>query len=101
MGARSKQELVEDGKHVPSVPRVAANWSFAVVFAAGFGSGLYFGFPWQGSLFAGAIVGVMVWGWLINVTQFTQPVYRTVTETVEIGRSKSCISCRQAVEHMG
>lgn len=101
MGDRSRQVLVEDGKNVNVVPPAAVAWAFFIVLAVAFGAGLYFGLPWWGGLVGGVILGAIVSAWLANMTEYKQPVYQTVTENVEIGRSKCCIACRQAVEHLG
>ncbi len=100
MGDRSRQELVEDGKHVQTVPDAMIGWAFFIVMGIGFGTGLYFGLPWWGGLVGGLILGGILAGWLSSLTEYKQPVYRTVTENVEVGQSKCCIACRQAVQHL-
>lgn len=100
MGDRSRQELVEDGKNVQTVPGNVIGWAFFIVLGVAFGAGLYFGLPWWGGLVGGLILGGILAGWLSSLTEYKQPVYRTVTENVEVGRSKCCIACRQAVQHL-
>jgi hypothetical protein len=100
MGDRSRQELVEEGKNVQTVPGNVITWAFFIVLGVGFAAGLYFGLPWWGGLVGGAILGGILAGWLSSLTEYKQPVYRTVTENVEVGRSKCCIACRQAVQHL-
>ena len=100
MGERSRQVIAEEGRTVNVVPAKVAVWVFFIVFAIAFAIGLYFRLPWWGGLIAGAVLGGIVAGWLANMTDYIQPVYKTVTETVEVGRSKCCIACRQAVEHL-
>jgi hypothetical protein len=100
MGERPRQELVEDAKTINVVPGPGVAWSFFIILALGFAGGLYFGLPWWGGLLGGAILGAIVAGWLGNLTEHKEPVYRTVTDTVEVGRSKCCIQCKQAVEHL-
>lgn len=97
---RSRQEQVEAGRKVAIVPRKLVAWAFGVVGVLGCIAGHYCGFPWWGCLLAGLVFGGVVAAFLATRTRFKQPVYKTVTETVEVGRMKSCIACRQAVEHL-
>jgi hypothetical protein len=100
MGDRSRQVLAEEGRSVKIVPSSAVVWAFFVVLALGLGAGLYSGLPPWGGLIGGAIVGAIVAAGLANMTQYKQPVYKTVVENVEVGRSRCCLACRQAVEHL-
>lgn len=100
MGDRSHQELVEEGKHVQTVPANVIGWLFFIALVAGFAAGLYFGLPWWAGLAGGFVLGVALAAWLSSMTEYVQPVYRTVTENVEVGRGKCCIACRQAVQHL-
>ncbi len=100
MGDRDRQELVEEGKHVRSLPVGCAWVAFGVVLVAVFAVGMYFALPWWGRIVGGLVLGGIVAGWLAGQTEYKQPVYRTVTENVEVGRRKCCIACRQAVERL-
>ena len=100
MGDRSSPELVEDFKTVQTVPDNVIASAFFIILSVGIGAGFYFGLPWWGGLVGGAILGGGVAGCLSNQTEYKQPVYRTVVENVEVGRSKCCIACRQAVQHL-
>jgi hypothetical protein len=100
MGDRSRQELVEAGKRVKVVPAKVLPLVFFIILVVSFGAGLNFGLPWWGGIVGGVIFATMVAGLLSNLTEYEQPVYRTVTENVEVGRSKCCIACKQAVEHI-
>jgi hypothetical protein len=62
----------------------------------GHGVGLPPAGAWCGGLLVAAIMGV----WLASMESRFSPEYQTVVETVEVGRVKSCIACRQAVEHL-
>lgn len=100
MGDRARQQLVEEGKNVNVVRPAAVAWAFFIVFGLAFGAGLYFGLSWWDGLGGWLILGGNIAAWLGNLTEYKQPVYKTVTETVEVGRSKCGIACRQAVEHL-
>ena len=99
MGDRSRQELVEAGRQIQVVPGKVVAWIFFITLGVISGAGVYFGLPWIGALIGGGIIGTIVAVWLKKMTQHRAPVYRTISESVEIGRSKCCIACRQAVQH--
>jgi hypothetical protein len=100
MGDRTRQELAQGGEDVKYVPMAVVRWSFIVLFGIASAVGLAMGLTIWGALAFGVIVGVVVAGFLFNQTVYKQPVYRTVRESVEVGRSKCCIACRQAVQNL-
>ncbi len=100
MGERSREDLVQPGQNVKVVPANVLSWVFFITLGLSFAAGLYFGLPWWGGIVGGIIFSGIVAGWLSTLTEYKQPVYRTVTENVEVGRSKCCIACKQAVEHI-
>jgi len=106
MGDRSRPVLVEaekPGYHKQSVSGAAIYWSSAIASGVIFAVGMYFGLPWWGAALGGLVLAVILAGWLGSLQDWiaaVPAVYTTVTENVEIGRRKSCIACRQAVEHI-
>ena len=73
MGDRSHQELVEEGKHVQTVPANVIGWLFFIALVAGFAAGLYFGLPWWAGLAGGFVLGVALAAWLSSMTEYVQP----------------------------
>jgi len=100
MGDRSREVLVEDGKNVHTVRSIEIWTAFLFTVVAAFVLGQLCGLPWFGGLIGGVIVGGIIASWLSSLTKYKQPVYQTVTENVTVGRSKCCIACRQAVQHL-
>jgi hypothetical protein len=68
---------------------------FVVIF---FISGLFFGI--EVAIVVSTIFSLLIVGEFWRLTGEKPPKYNTITELVEIGRSKSCIACKQAVEHL-
>jgi hypothetical protein len=101
MGDRSRQELVEEARKVNVVPEKVIPCVFLIIFVISGGAGLYLSFPWWAGLVAGGILGAIVAVGLSSLKAYKLlPVFRTVTENVEVGRQKCCLACKQAVEHI-
>jgi hypothetical protein len=100
MGDCARQKLVEPGKTIRVVPGKIVLTVFVIVTGIGFGAGVYFGMPWLGAMFGGAIIAGIVSAWLVSLKENLEPICETITETVEVGRQKSCIACRQAVGNL-
>jgi hypothetical protein len=78
-------------------------WTFAIASVLIFAVSLYLGMPWWGAIISGVGLSGLLAGWLGDLNEWIPPVpavYKTVTENVEVGRRKSCIACKQAVEHI-
>lgn len=110
-GEESWPELVPGETKASGIPLVAVACVFVAITLLGFGSGLYFDWKdralnetwimaWCLAIIAG-VVGAGVSAFLIKeFPREVDPVYRNVPLTVEVGRSKCCIACREAVEHL-
>jgi hypothetical protein len=100
MGDNPRQQLVEEGKNVQIVPGGCVWVAFMIVALAVVAAGINFGLPWWVAIVGGLVLGGFFAIWLSCRTEYKQPVYRTVVVSVEVSRSKCCIACRQAVEHL-
>lgn len=106
MGDQSRQELVEgekDGYPMQSISGKILTLVFYIMVVLLFVSNLYFFLPWWIAVVGGLILSCVLIGWLSSVQEWVPSVpavYRTITENVEVGRSKCCIACRQTVQHL-
>jgi hypothetical protein len=107
MGDRPKQILVEEGKPAYTKPSFSGRMLIFAFVSGGMlvsfiGIGL--GLPWRGATVGSLVLAGILVGWLSGIKDRVygvHAVYKTVTENVEVGRRKSCIACKQAVEHVG
>ncbi len=97
MGDRSRREIIDDEKHVRMIPGGGIGGDSFIVEGIGARAGLDFGLPGWGGMVGGPVVGGIR---MTSLTEYKQPVHRKVAETVDVGRSKCCIACPQAVEHL-
>lgn len=93
-------EIPQMGEQTKSIPKKTFSGAklvgvFGVVVVISFGILLILGQPLWGAGVGSLVIAAIVSGWLSNFT-----IQEKVTETVEIGRRKSCIACKQAVEHL-
>ena len=66
-----------------------------LVFILVFTLALACGLPSWGAGIGGVVLTSILAGWMSRFT-----IDQSVKETVEVGRSKCCIACKQAVEHL-
>lgn len=105
MEDRPRKDIVKAAEVVRTVPKRIIKWTFIFVFGIAVVAGTWIAIITRiafgiGCLLAGFFLAGFAAQWLYSRKERTEPVFRTVIEKVEIGRRKSCIACRQPVEHL-
>jgi hypothetical protein len=105
MGDRIRQEMVKAGEMVKTVSKRIIRWMFTSTIGVALVAGIWIAFVAGVAyglivLLVGICFAFAVALWLYNRKEYSVPLYRSVTESVEVGRSKCCIACRKPVEHL-